>query len=104
MQKYILISLYSILSLNGMEEKTIREPREWNAQDYAKGNSFQERASLGFLKESNIDLSDKDIIDAGCGTGNISAIMAQKAKSVHGFDASANMINYARTTYGNIKN
>ncbi len=104
MKKFIILSFCFISLLNGMEQQPKREAREWNAQDYANGNSFQEKMALEFLEQSNIDLFDKDVVDAGCGTGNISEIMAQKAKRVHGFDASLNMINYAREKYDNIPN
>ncbi len=103
MKKCIILSFCFISLLNGMEQ-TKREAREWNAQDYANGNSTQQKASLFLLDEAKIDLTNKIIYDGGCGTGNISAIMAQKAKSVHGFDPSINMIEWAHLHYGNIPN
>jgi len=87
-----------------MEHQPKRQAREWNAQDYANGNNTQQKASLLFLDESKIDLTNKVVYDGGCGTGNISEIMAQTAKSVHGFDPSFNMIEWARLHYANIPN
>lgn len=75
------------------------QPREWDAHAYANGNSIQEYSALHFLQESKINLAEHTVLDMGCGTGNISWKMAQQAQSVHGFDASFNMINYAKQTY-----
>lgn len=104
MKKIIILSFCLVSALNSMEQQPKREPREWNAQDYAKGNSTQQKASLWLLSEATIDLTNKIVYDGGCGTGNISAIMAQKAKSVHGFDPSSNMIEWALLHYDNVPN
>ncbi len=102
MKKYIiLISLSVFLLLHGIEQgnKTVQE---WNAADYAQGNSLQYQSALYFLEHNNIQLQDKKILDVACGTGEISYFLAQKACSVHGFDASTNMVEWAQEHYGNI--
>lgn len=86
------------------QEQITRESLEWNAQAYAQGNTFQEIASLHFLQDSGIVLENKKILDIGCGTGNITAKIAETAKKIHGIDASKNMIEYAQEYYGNIQN
>jgi ubiquinone/menaquinone biosynthesis C-methylase UbiE len=106
MKKYTMIGLSLCVCAHSMETTTytIREPREWNAEEYARGNFFQEEAALQFLKESGINLTNKKVLDVGCGTGNITSKIATTAQYVHGIDASKNMIDYAQTTYGNIPN
>lgn len=94
MKKHIFILLMSIFSLNGMDK-----PQEWNAAEYAAGNKLQYQSALHFLAHNNIEMHDKHILDVGCGTGEISAFFAQKAKSVDGFDASNNMVEWAQKTH-----
>lgn len=103
-QTLIVLSLFS--TLNGMDQQIVpkREPREWDAQAYASGNRVQEEAALQFLKDFNIKLVGKKVLDIGCGTGNISAKMASQAESVHGIDASENMIKYAYNRFKEIEN
>lgn len=94
MKKYIFIPLIIFLSLKGAHQQ------EWNAEEYARGNKLQYEAALSFLDQNNINVSNKCILDIGCGTGNISSFLAIDAMHVHGIDASENMINYAQETYG----
>ncbi|MBM3281946.1 MAG: class I SAM-dependent methyltransferase [Candidatus Diapherotrites archaeon] len=52
------------------------------------------------LASANIrmkDLAGKTILDAGCGTGEISISMATHAQQVDAFDVSENSLTYART-------
>lgn len=94
---FTLISL--CLSLYSMDKLTERKSQEWDAAAYANGNQVQHTASLHFLTANNIDIKNKRILDVGCGTGNISAALAQHAHLVYGFDASLNMIDYAKKNY-----
>ena len=103
MKKMIISALIISMSSNAMEQ-IIPTSDEWNAKLYAKGNFVQEFFALQIFNESHIDFSGKHVLDVGCGTGNISAIVAQKAQSVHGIDASKNMIEYAQAHYGTISN
>jgi len=96
MKKHIFILLVSTLSLHGTHQQ------EWNAQSYAQGNKLQHESALNFLSQNNISASNKCILDVGCGTGNISAFLATDALHVHAIDASENMINYAKNTYGSV--
>jgi len=80
------------------------ELREWNANKYDKYRSVQNKGFLHFLKENKIIIENRTILDAGCGPGRIAAQLAQKARSVHGFDASNNMITLAQRNYEHIPN
>ncbi len=106
MNKYLLPLLCITFITHAAEEQQIvtREPREWDAEQYAAGNFIQETGALKFLNESGIDLKNKKVTDIGCGTGNISAHIACHAQKVHGIDASKNMIEYAQKTFSNYSN
>jgi len=80
------------------------ELHEWNANEYDKYRLVQNKGFLHFLKENKIIIKDRTILDAGCGPGRIAAQLAQKARNVHGFDASNNMITLARKKYEYIAN
>jgi trans-aconitate methyltransferase len=104
-KKYIIIALCIINPLNAMELSTPqREPREWDAQAYHDGNDFQTTAFLHFIETNNIKIENRTILSAGCGTGKIESLLAEKTTHIHGFDASKNMIDFAKEKYGHIKN
>src|SRR5579863_4924306 len=102
MKKYILTTLCIVFLIQGI--KTADASHEWDAQTYAQGNKIQEMEALHFLQDSGLDFIHKRVLDIGCGTGNISAKIAEKAAWVHGIDASKNMIDYAQKIYGDIPN
>ncbi len=91
-KKHIIIAVLMGTSLNAAENKII----EWNPAEYAKGNKLQYEATLHFLTHNKIETENKRILDVGCGTGEMSAFLARTAQSVHGFDASHHMIEWAR--------
>lgn len=103
MKQYMMSFLCFVFLLHG-NNQPLYQPIEWNVQDYANGNKTQEKAALQLLDEAKIDLVNKVVYDVGCRTGNISALMAQKAQRVHGFDSSLNMISWAYSHYGSIAN
>jgi ubiquinone/menaquinone biosynthesis C-methylase UbiE len=105
MHKYLILALSLCAPLHCMEQQIIkREPREWDAQAYDKGNQLQADAFLYFLNTNNINIENKTILDVGCGTGKITAQLAEKATHIHGFDASKNMITFAQDNHGHINN
>lgn len=105
MKKHIIIVLSLVSALNGMEKQiVIREPREWDAKAYDEGSTIQTQAFLQFLATNKINTEKRTILDVGCGTGKITAALAKKAQSIHGFDASKNMTDYAHDKYHYIKN
>lgn len=96
--KYFVLSgaiIFSTLSAAQQHPKLL----EWNADLYAQGNWVQEREATKMLKDAPIDLFSKRILDIGCGTGNITKNIADLALSVHGIDASNNMIEWAKRAY-----
>ena len=84
-----------------MEPQNNNIINEWDAEIYIKGNKIQEIISLELLRKSNVCMENKNVFDIGCGTGNITAKIAETANRVHGFDASQNMINYCKKSYSN---
>lgn len=109
MLKHIILALSLCAPLHCMEQPLIpqtpqREAREWDAEAYENGNEFQTTAFLYFLKHNNITTENRTIFDICCGTGKISAHLAEKATHVHGIDASKNMIDFAKNKYRDAKN
>lgn len=79
-------------------EQTNLQIKLWNGIDYKDGSWVQ--YDMGFKFLNMLDLNNKVVIDAGCGTGKISYEITQRnAKSVIGFDLSENMILTAKETY-----
>jgi trans-aconitate methyltransferase len=106
MKKFIIILLYVMNNINGMEQQQIvkREPHKWNPKAYEEGNRLQTTTFLNFLKPYDVNFEGKEILSAGCGTGKIENILKEKAKHIHGFDASKDMIDFAQNKYGHINN
>jgi len=101
MKKYLFLSLFIFLFFPFTKQI---HAQEWNAADYAQGNSLQYQSALYFLEHNNIQFSGKKILDVACGTGEISHFIAQQAALVHGFDGSKNMIQWAQEHYGDRTN
>jgi 2-polyprenyl-6-hydroxyphenyl methylase/3-demethylubiquinone-9 3-methyltransferase len=60
--------------------------------NYARSPAFKERIAVwSRLTEQFVD-RNADVLDAGCGSGVLSALASGRARSVVGFDASAQMI------------
>jgi ubiquinone/menaquinone biosynthesis C-methylase UbiE len=104
MKKSTIIALCVISNLNGMDQPAKREPREWPAKEYSKGNKNQIACFSQWMEKYKIPTQDKTIVSFGCGTGEIEAELAKKARHVHGTDASNNMIDHAKKTHGNRAN
>ena len=73
----------------------------WNADVYDKKLSFVSRYGKGILELLQPKKGEK-ILDLGCGTGDLSEKMSKSGADVVGIDASAKMIEKARTKYPNI--
>lgn len=80
------------------------QPDNWNAQDYEKSSSAQQKWAQELILKLNIQPADK-ILDIGCGDGKITAELAALVPqgSVIGIDSSEGMIQYAKTCYPNEK-
>lgn len=99
MKKYLL-HFFVILFLHPALQSFTTKKQEWDPALYALGNKPQYLSALSFLQQNNIETNNKRILDVGCGTGEITWFLAQKAQLVHGFDASENMIIWAQEHYG----
>lgn len=73
----------------------------WNGEIYHQTSSPQYNTALKILKNVQFK-GDEHILDIGCGSGDITAYMAQAVPlgSVIGIDSSASMINFAQKTHG----
>lgn len=68
----------------------------WNANLYKQGSSFQFEQAAQFVNENLDKFEGKDVLDIGCGVGNITALIAKKARRVVGVDLSESMIETAK--------
>lgn len=77
----------------------------WNASHYKEHSSPQFKGALEILNKYPWH-GDETILDIGCGDGKITALVAEQVPhgTVVGIDASANMIEECRRTFGHIKN
>ena len=90
-----------------MEQAKMETTFNWNSEAYAAANSIQ--ASVGErLIESIPFMPDMAVLDAGCGSGNLTVLLAQKVPDgqVLAIDSSASMIQKAEefTTARNTQN
>jgi trans-aconitate 2-methyltransferase len=73
----------------------------WNAALYERSHSFVYKAAADML-ELLAPRPNERIIDLGCGTGPLTAMIAERGARVIGLDQSAEMIALARKQYPNI--
>jgi ubiquinone/menaquinone biosynthesis C-methylase UbiE len=109
MKKLSLIVLLTTASYTlcmKQEAMQIKPSTEWDDEAYSQANKFQEDVALQMLRQfySPDYLHEKKVLDVGCGTGNITVKIAKFAKKIRGIDASNNMIERAKKTYGHQKN
>jgi trans-aconitate 2-methyltransferase len=73
---------------------------EWNAHDYSKNSSQQQKWAREIVPKLGLK-GDERILDIGCGDGKVTAEIAQHAPrgSVVGIDASAEMIEFAQRNF-----
>jgi trans-aconitate methyltransferase len=73
---------------------------EWDAKDYHKSSSEQQKWARELIAKLNLKGSEK-VLDIGCGDGKITAELAGRLPegSVLGIDNSAEMIDFAWKTY-----
>ncbi len=72
---------------------------EWNAELYDNKHNFVAEYGKGLLE---FVPKNKTVLDLGCGTGILTAQLADFSKSVVGVDSSENMIKKAENQYRNI--
>lgn len=78
---------------------------KWNAQHYKQHSQGQFASGLAAINEINLKDSDT-VLDIGCGDGRITAEIAKLVPNGHvtGLDISANMIEEAKKSFGDIQN
>jgi trans-aconitate methyltransferase len=83
---------------------TIPEPQSnpWNADLYDGRHSFVWKRG-GEVAELLAPKPGERILDLGCGTGHLTAQIAERGAKVVGIDNAASMIAQARTTYPNLR-
>ena len=75
---------------------------EWDPDDYDEGHGFV--AAYGKDVVRLLDPQpDERILDLGCGTGTLSAVIADSGAKVVGIDAAESMVTQAREHYPNIE-
>ncbi len=82
---------------------TDRQPaHRWNAKAYDRDNSFVWKYGAEVIALLD-PASGERILDIGCGTGHLTAQIAERGAEVTGIDLSAEMIEQARRLYPNIR-
>ena len=72
--------------------------QNWNTSSYDQTHGFVARLGEGVVELLNPQ-PDETILDLGCGTGHLSAHIAQQSSHVVGLDPSAEMLQAARANY-----
>ncbi len=75
---------------------------EWNSSLYDKKHDFVAEYGKGLL-EFIPKNDEQTILDLGCGTGTLTAQLADLCSKVVGVDSSQNMIDKAKKQFGNIE-
>lgn len=84
-----------------MDRNQSTQVKSWCGKDYNDGSWVRFEMGLKFL--ALLDLTNKTVVDAGCGTRKITYEIAKRyAKSVLGFDLSSNMIRTAKESHPSI--
>ncbi len=74
----------------------------WDSSLYDDRHSFVWRAGAGLIELLNPEPGER-ILDLGCGTGHLTAQIAQSGASVLGLDSSTSMIAQARQNFPGLK-
>ena len=85
-------------NLNLQEKMTV----EWNSSLYDQKHNFVAEYGKGLLEFIPKD-HKQTILDLGCGTGTLTAQLAEVCEKVVGVDSSPNMISKAQKQFGNIE-
>ena len=75
--------------------------QNWNTRSYDQNHGFVTRLGAGVVELLNPQ-ADETILDLGCGTGHLSAQIAEKSSHVVGLDPSPEMLQAARANYPNL--
>lgn len=97
MNKYIILSLCIINTINSMEQAPDTAPL-WHKHDTLLAPVF-----IHYLEKYNIQTKDRVILNLECGTGALAAKLAQKSDRVWAYDQHNHLINFAHKTYNHSK-
>lgn len=88
-----------------MQENLNNNRNFWDAKLYADLAKPQYSIAVNLLKKYAFEGNEK-VLDVGCGTGNITTLIADKvpAGKVIGIDFSDNMINFAKQVHSSVSN
>ena len=75
---------------------------EWNAELYRSKHAFVAEYGKGVVDLVPVD-TEQTILDLGCGTGELTKVLADKAGKAIGVDGSAAMIELARKSFPEIE-
>ncbi|MBX0304594.1 class I SAM-dependent methyltransferase [Haloarcula salinisoli] len=71
---------------------------EWDPDDYDEGHGFVAEYGRDVVRLLNPQPGER-VLDLGCGTGTLSAVIADSGAEVVGIDAAASMVEQARERY-----
>lgn len=94
--------LHAMKSTDSCDIQSNRRVSEWDPKLYTKGAIVHKTSAEAFIEKSGISLQGKDVLDVGCGPGDVSVGMAQQASSVDGLDQSYKMVDWAKKTYKDV--
>jgi len=78
-----------------LENQTLKNIRQWDAQKYDKVSWLQERWGQDLIDGIKWNPTYQVIMDAGCGTGRVTKILAQKVGTkgtIYAVDVDPNMV------------
>jgi len=74
----------------------------WDASEYRRRHAFVYRSSQDLVDDWLAPSAGERVLDLGCGSGELTALIARSGAHVKGMDASADMIAAARTAHPHV--
>ncbi len=69
--------------------------KKWNIDEFFDVGRAEIKEVMDYIKDMNLELEKKKVLDFGCGVGRLSQALAPFFEEVYGVDISENMINLA---------
>jgi trans-aconitate 2-methyltransferase len=82
------------------------KPQEWNSEIYHDISTVQEKWGRDVIRREKW-IGNEIVMDAGCGTGRVTRILAQKVRAegmVYAVDIDSNMVSHARKNLKDLEN
>ena len=103
-----LNSVIDIFNIHfNLENQTLKNIRQWDAQKYDKVSWLQERWGQDLIDGIKWNPTYQVIMDAGCGTGRVTKILAQKVGTkgtIYAVDVDPNMVSQAKLNLSSFEN